>query len=89
MAAKYQLKKLSNIKDMIGFIYLSAPNSFPKVGVFTDDHKNNLSIAFQRLEDAFPLVEKKIKSPEQLAKLRKMLSDALDGRFQVSTATQG
>ncbi|HEY8026797.1 MAG TPA: hypothetical protein VIF60_19815 [Burkholderiaceae bacterium] len=82
VVAKFKLKRLTDFNDMISIIYVSAPNGFPKVGAFVGNHKENLSVAFQLLADAFPLVEKKIKSPDQLAELKEMLSDALDAYQQ-------
>lgn len=73
----YKMQRFSDFTDCLGALIISAPDRFAIVGDFTSDHANNLVIAFQELNDGFHLVEKKIKSPEQLAEIKKMLADAL------------
>ncbi|MGF6495502.1 hypothetical protein ABIE56_003701 [Luteibacter sp. 621] len=72
-----RINKLSDLSDRIGFTLLSAPDRFPTVGAFGSDQKKNLLIAFDILQEGFPLVEKKIKDPAQLEKLQQLLKDAL------------
>ena len=72
-----RIKTLSDLSDRLGFTVLSAPDRFPKVGAFGTDQAKNLLVAFDILHEGFPLVEKKIKDPTQVAHLKQLLSDAL------------
>jgi hypothetical protein len=73
----YTLKKFSDFTDALGALIISAPDRFPLVGDYGLDSNHNLLVAFQRLDNGFHLVEKKIKSPERLAEIKQMLADAL------------
>lgn len=75
MAAKIQ--RLSELSDRLGFTVLAAPDRFPMVGSFGNDQNKNLVVAFERLEEGLPLVEKKIKDQAVLERLRNLLRDAL------------
>ena len=72
-----KIQRLSELSDRLGFTVLAAPDRFPLVGSFGSDQKQNLVVAFQRLEEGLPLVEKKIKDPAILERLRGLLRDAL------------
>ncbi len=72
-----KIKQLSDLDDRIGFTVLSAPDRFPMVGSFGNDQKKNLLTAFDILYEGIPFVEQKIKDPEQLEHLKKLLRDAL------------
>lgn len=86
MAAKIQ--RLSELSDRLGFTVLAAPDRFPVVGSFGSDQHKNLVIAFERLEEGLPLVEKKIKDPVVLGRLRNLLRDAL-GAYQQGDRKKG
>jgi uroporphyrinogen-III decarboxylase len=86
MATKIQ--NLSDLSDRLGFTVLAAPDRFPMIGSFGSDQKKNLVVAFERLEEGFPLVEKKIKDPAVLKQLRNLLSDAL-AAYQQSDRKKG
>lgn len=75
MATK--IKRLSDLRDRLGFTVLAAPDRFPCVGPFGADQASNLLVAFERLEQGFPLLEKKYKDVEVLAHLRQLLADSL------------
>lgn len=75
MAAK--IMKLSDLSDRLGFTVLAAPDRFPTVGPFGSDQKQNLLVAFERLQEGIPLVEKKIKDSAVLEQLRNLLREAM------------
>lgn len=75
MAAK--IESLPDLRARISWIVLSAPDEFPTTGSFGSDQAKNLVAAFALLDDAFPLVEKKIGDPARLARLQQMLKDSL------------
>jgi hypothetical protein len=80
--------KLSDLSDRLGFTVLAAPDRFPIVGPFGSDQKQNLLVAFERLEQGMPLVEKKIKDPAVLEHLRNMLREAM-AAYQQGDRTKG
>jgi hypothetical protein len=75
MVAK--VERLSDLRARIGWVILAAPDRFPTVGAFGVDQCRNLLIAFEILQGALPLVEKKIKNPAELERLKQLLSDSL------------
>ena len=72
-----KIERLSDYQAQIGAIVLSAPDRFPRVGVFGVDQAENLKISFEMLWQGFALIERKIKDPVQLEKLRGLLNDSL------------
>ena len=83
-----KIQRLSELSDRLGFTVLAAPDRFPLVGSFSSDQKKNLLIAFERLEEGLPLVEKKLKDPAILEQLRGLLRDSL-GAYQQGDRKKG
>jgi hypothetical protein len=77
------IKKTSDLNDYIGFVVLSAPNNFPKVGPFSENSSANLDHAFNEIDAGMLLLQKKIKDSNQLNELRTLLEKSkkayLDG----------
>ncbi len=78
----FKVKRLSELNDLIGFVVLSAPDRFPQVGAYCTNQTQNLLTAFEKLNDGFYLVQRKIPDPVQLQKLRRLLQDALSAYQQ-------
>jgi hypothetical protein len=72
-----KITRLSELNDYLGFVVLSAPNKFPKVGPFGVDPTENLEIAFSQLRDAMSLVKKKTDEPKLLQEINTLLESSL------------
>lgn len=70
------IKNLADLNDYIGFVVLCAPNKFPKVGPFSGNPQADVNHAFVQLNEGMRLLEKKLKSDEQMEHLRKILDDS-------------
>jgi hypothetical protein len=76
-APMLKVTRLSEFGDMLATLVVAAPDRFPSIMSRYGDAATILKSMFKSLEDAFPLVEKKIKSPEKLLELRGLLAQAL------------
>ena len=73
----YEIKRLSQLKDALGFMVLCAGTSFPKVGPFGDDQGENLEVGFDRLRAGLVLAKKRIKDPHTYEQVQNVLELSL------------
>ena len=83
-----KMSRLSELNDYLGFVVLSAPNKFPKVGPFGEDPANILETAFAQLREAMTLANKKIKDPEVIQELNTLLERSLSA-YRAGDVGQG
>lgn len=76
------IKNLADLNDYIGFVVLSAPSKFPKIGPFSGNPQADVTHAFIQLNEGMRLLEKKLKSDEQMERLRKILDDSRNAYLQ-------
>jgi hypothetical protein len=70
------INSLPDLNSYIGFVVLSAPDRFPRVGPFSEDQRANVTHAFEQLSSAMTLVETMIGDKARVEQLHGLLRAA-------------
>jgi hypothetical protein len=70
-------KRIGDLSALFGYVVLCAPSRFPENGFFNNDQSRLLQENFKRLLLGLPLANGRLKSKDQVALVKELLSKSL------------